>query len=181
MSARKETIAARSPCRATSVSNADVYATGASRPALLRSGFFLCHPIATLRLAVALRFRFALDGVATDFAGVFGHDLVVVEFACHLKGDFVAFDFAFLDGGVVLAPRHGAGQLVTFGLEFEGVLADLAVLVGGAGFPGAGDVNLLVLRARRGREAKREREAGSPLNCRLEGSLHNVCWLDVRR
>src|SRR5262245_10892795 len=83
---------------------------------LLVGGLFLGDPIALLRLAVALGFHFASDGVAADLPVIFDHDFVPVELARDLEGHFVTLDLAVLDGGVAVPSGNGAGQFVAVGL-----------------------------------------------------------------
>lgn len=139
---------------------------------VLGGGFALGDPIARSRLAIALGLGFAGDGIAADFACVFGYDLIALEFACDLERHFVAFDLTFFDGGVVVAAGNGAGDFFAFDFEFEGGFTHITVLIGGTGFPSAVQVGLFVLGACSNGE-RQERTRGE-LEDGLEGSLHNV-------
>jgi D-aminopeptidase len=108
-------------------------------------GFAFGHPIAAGGLSVAFGLGFAFDGVTADFASVFGHALVTVHLSRDFEGNFVAFDRPFFNWGVVVPTGNGAGHLFTLGFEFEGGFANLIILVGHAGFPGAGQFDLFIL------------------------------------
>jgi hypothetical protein len=108
-------------------------------------GFAFGHPIAAGGLTVAFGLGFAFDGIAADFAGVFGYALVAVHLARDFEGNFVAFDRPFFNWGVVVPTGNGAGHFFTLGFEFEGGFANLIILVGHAGFPGTGQFDLFIL------------------------------------
>jgi len=65
-----------------------------------------------LPVAGPVGFDFAFDGVAGDFAFVFGRDLSAIAVADDFEGDFVAGNFAVLDLGFIFVANGGATQFV---------------------------------------------------------------------
>ena len=123
-----------------------------SRFALLCLRAALGCPVSGLRFAIAVKFNFALDGVAGDLAAVLLGHLVPVELARNVKRDRVVLDFPILDfdcGGFgTLASRRGnrPGQLITIHFELEGADAGgAAVSACLARCPSAISVRFLVL------------------------------------
>src|SRR6516162_2808971 len=83
--------------------------------AMKRTGnlFAACaFPVEGLPVAGPVGFDFAFDGVAGDFARVFGGDFSAVAVADDFEADLVAVNFAVLDLGFIFVANGGAGQFV---------------------------------------------------------------------